>query len=575
MSSRLQKAPFFLTDADVEWVETTLGGMSVDDLIGQVFCLVAYGVDEQASRYAAEVLKVGSVMCRPGSLDEIVQTVGLLQGLSTVPILLAANLESGADGLCATEGTRIGSQMAIAATGDVDMAYRMGVACGREASALGVHWAFAPVVDIDLNFRNPITNIRTFGDDPQRVIDFALAYMRGVKESGVAATAKHFPGDGVDERDQHLVTTVNTLSCAEWDDTYGRVYKTLIDAGVPAVMVGHIALPAYSKKLRPGIKDEDVLPASLAPEIVTGLLREKLGFNGVVATDATVMAGMMMAMDRRTAVPQAIAAGCDVFLFTRNLEEDLRSMQEGVASGLLSRERLTDAARNILALKASLGLHQKQAEGRLAPAPEAARKALGTVEHRAWAEECADRSITLVKEQPGLLPLDPSKTRRVLVYGIDSDTDYFGFRAERPRGSTMAEKLGALLEKEGFAIEYFSVPDKPEGKMVPYADYVGRYDLMLYVADLQTKSNQTVVRIQWSPPMGADVPVFMKTIPTVFVSVANPYHLLDAPRVPTYINTYGASDTVLEQLVDKLRGRSPFKGVSPIDPFCGKWDARL
>lgn len=249
-------------------------------------------------------------------------------------------------------------------------------------------------------------------------------------------------------------------------------------------------------------------------------------------------------------------------------------MKQGVASGILTEERLTDAVRNVLALKAALGLHKK-ARKSLAPTLETARAALGSTEHRAWAEHCADRAITLVKEEKGVLPLSPSKTRRVLLYGIEPDTDFFGFRQERPKGSSAQNKLASLLEKEGFVVEDFSVPDRPEGKMVPYEEYVANYDLMLYVANLETKSNQTVVRIQWSPPMGANVPIYVKAIPTIFISVANPYHLLDVPRVRTYINTYDSSDVVLRNLVDKLMGRSPFKGVSPVDPFCGRWDARL
>ena len=269
----------------------------------------------------------------------------------------------------------------------------------------------------------------------------------------------------------------------------------------------------------------------------------------------------------------AIAAGCDVFLFTRNLEEDFGYMRAGVDSGVLTLERLTDAARNVLALKAALGLHERARE-------ELARRPGGgdCARHgrtSAWSRECADRSITLVKEEPGVLPLSPDRTKRVLVYAVENDTDYFGFREQRPKGSSMAEKLGALLIEEGFDIEYFSVPDKPEGQMVPYREYVASYDLMLYVANLETKSNQTVVRIEWSPPMGANVPIFVSTVPTIFVSVANPYHLLDVPRVKTYINTYGCSDVVLDSLVERLMGRAPFEGSSPVDPFCGKWDTRL
>jgi beta-N-acetylhexosaminidase len=242
MSSRLQRAPFLLSDADVDWVETTLAGMSVDDKIGQVFCTVSYGADEKALRHMAETLKLGGVMCRRGPVDDVISTANLLQDHSEVPLLLAANLEAGGDGVT-TGGTRVGSPMTIAATGDVEMAHKLGVVCGREGAAVGLNWAFAPIADIDFNFRNPITNTRTFGADPQLVADMSVACLRGLQENGVAATVKHFPGDGVDERDQHLVTAVNTLSCDEWDETYGRVYRACIDAGTLAVMVGHIALP--------------------------------------------------------------------------------------------------------------------------------------------------------------------------------------------------------------------------------------------------------------------------------------------------------------------------------------------
>lgn len=570
MSSRLQKAPFFLADADVDWVEGMLGRMSLAEKVGQVFCLVSYGPDEKSLRHMAEVLKVGGVMCRRGPVDEVVDTVRLLQERSEIPMLLAANLEAGGDGV-STDGTRMGSPMAVAATDDVGMAYKLGIVCGREASAVGINWAFAPVADIDWNFRNPITNTRTFGADPQRVADMATAYLKGLQENGVAATAKHFPGDGVDERDQHLVTTVNTLSCEEWDQTYGKVFRACIDAGALAVMVGHIALPEYSRRLCPGIKDKDILPASLSYEITTTLLREKLGFGGLVVSDATAMAGMAMAMERSRAVPQAIAAGCDVFLFTRNLEEDLRYMRDGLETGILTEERLTDAVRNVLALKAALQLHRKKVQDKLVPRLEAAKKMLSLDQHRTWAEECADRAITLVKEEEGILPLSASKTRRVLLYGLDGDGDHLDGSASE----SVTEKVRSMLEKEGFTVEVFVAPEGLEGAMPPYEEVVARYDLMIYVANLGTRSNQTTVRIEWAPPMGSNVPIYMNAVPTVFISLENPYHLLDVPRVKTYVNTYGSSNLALETLMDKLMGRSPFKGSSPVDPFCGRWDSRL
>jgi beta-N-acetylhexosaminidase len=454
MSSRLQRAPFLLSEADVDWVETTLAGMSVDDKIGQVFCLVSYGADEKALRHMAETLKVGGVMCRRGPVGDVISSANLLQDHSEVPMLLAANLEAGGDGVT-TDGTRVGSPMTIAATGDVEMAHKLGVVCGREGAAVGLNWAFAPIADIDFNFRNPITNTRTFGADPQVVADMSVACLRGLQENGVAATVKHFPGDGVDERDQHLVTAVNTLSCDEWDDTYGKVYRACIDAGTLAVMVGHIALPEYSRRLCPGIRDEDILPATLAYEITTTLLRERLGFGGLVVSDATPMAGMAIPMGRPKAVPQTIAAGCDVFLFSRNLTEDLGYMKDGLANGLLTEERLTDAVRNVLALKAALSLHKKKAAGTLVPSLEAAKRALGTKEHLSWAVECADRGITLVKEEKGVLPLSPSKTKRVLLYGLEGFGEFLDGTASE---SSNAERFKSLLEREGFAVDMFVAP---------------------------------------------------------------------------------------------------------------------
>jgi beta-N-acetylhexosaminidase len=159
------------------------------------------------------------------------------------------------------------------------MASHLGEICAEEAGPAGFNWAFAPIIDIDMNFRNPITNTRTFGSDPKLVAAMGEAYVKAVESRGMAASIKHFPGDGHDERDQHLVTSVNGLSCEEWDATYGLAYRTCIAAGAKTVMVGHILQPAYIRHFNPGIRDEDMLPATLSPELLGGLLRTKLGFN--------------------------------------------------------------------------------------------------------------------------------------------------------------------------------------------------------------------------------------------------------------------------------------------------------
>lgn len=362
----LKDRPFYLSDEDVRWVETTLAGMSLEEKIGQLFCLIIRSSDEGYLNYLVKQVKPGGLMLRHMPASEAIAVNRFLQDNSKIPLLLAANFERGGDGL-AVEGTSLGTPLQVAATGDDSLAYRLGVVCGREGAAVGANWAFAPIIDIDFNFRNPITNVRTFGSDPDRVRRMGVQFVKGLQENGLAASIKHFPGDGVDERDQHLVTSVNSLSCEQWDAAYGAAYQACIDAGAMTVMAGHILQPAYTRKLNPEIREQDILPATLSYELVTKLLKEKMGFNGLVVTDATTMAGMTIPMARAQAVPQSIAAGCDMFLFTRNLEEDFGYMKNGIAAGVITPQRLDEALTRILGLKAALKLHLKQDEGRLVP----------------------------------------------------------------------------------------------------------------------------------------------------------------------------------------------------------------
>jgi len=279
---------------------------------------------------------------------------------------------------------------------------------------------------------------------------------------------------------------------------------------------------------------------------------------------------MIAQLPRSKVVPLAVAAGCDMFLFTRNVDEDVASMRAGVKSGVITKARLNEAVTRILALKAALKLHVKKAKGTLIPKLDESMKILGCAEHKAWAKEAADKAATIVKEEPGILPLTPKKYPRVLFYAIESQQ---GFAYSVRAG--VADAFKALLEKEGFKIDAFEPAKAMEGRVKPTTDITDNYDLIVYLANMSTKSNQTVVRIEWAQPMGANCPVFMSQVPTVFVSVENPYHLLDAPRVRTFVNGYCATDDMLKAIVDKLTGRSKFTGVSPIDPFCGRWDTKL
>ena len=555
--------PFYLTDAQVEWVESTYDSMSLEEKIGQLFCPIVFTKDEKELKELVETKHIGGMLYREGPGEELRQSHKILQDASKIPLLTASNLEYGGNG-SAIEGTYYGREMLAAATGDVERAYQLGKVSCSEGAAVGVNWSFAPVVDLDLNYHNPITNVRTFGSDLQTVIDMGKAYIRGAKEEGVATSVKHFPGDGVDERDQHLVTSVNYLSCKEWDESYGKIYKEMIEAGTLTVMAAHIALPAYEEYFdqKPC---ERILPATLSENLLKKLLREQLGFNGLIVTDATPMVGFCSAMDRATAVPLSIENGCDMFLFNRNMEEDFLLMREGYEKGILSDARLEEAVKRILATKAAMHLPEKQEKGQLVP-DASALDILNCETYDRWAKECADEGVTLVKDIQKLLPIDPKKHKRVLLE----------LMGDFPSNKRVCESFVRELEARGFEVTVY----EPEGFEVmedSVESFKSRYDLIFYVGNIETASNKTVSRLNWHTMfgLGNNMPWMVHEMPALFVSVGSPYHLLDAPMIKTFVNGYCNSEYVIHAVVEKLCGDSEFKGKSPIDPFCGKLDLKL
>lgn len=560
---RYKENPFYLTDEQVQWVENTYDSMSLEEKIGQLFCPIVFTKEEKELKELVETKHIGGMLYREGPGEELRQSHKILQDASKIPLLTASNLEYGGNG-SAIEGTYYGREMLAAATGDVERAYQFGKVSCSEGAAVGVNWSFAPVVDLDLNYHNPITNVRTFGSNLQTVIDMGKAYIRGAKEEGVATSVKHFPGDGVDERDQHLVTSVNALSCKEWNESYGKIYKEMIEAGTLTVMAAHIALPAYEEYFdqKPC---ERILPATLSENLLKKLLREQLGFNGLIVTDATPMVGFCSAMDRATAVPLSIENGCDMFLFNRNMEEDFRLMREGYEKGILSDARLEEAVKRILATKAAMHLPEKQEKGQLVP-DASALDILNCETYDRWAKECADEGVTLVKDIQKLLPIDPKKHKRVLLE----------LMGDFPSNKRVCESFVRELEARGFEVTVY----EPEGFEVmedSVESFKSRYDLIFYVGNIETASNKTVSRLNWHTMfgLGNNMPWMVHEMPALFVSVGNPYHLLDAPMIKTFVNGYCNSEYVIHAVVEKLCGDSEFKGKSPIDPFCGKLDLKL
>ncbi|MBW4081000.1 glycoside hydrolase family 3 protein [Paenibacillus sp. S150] len=555
----LQSKPFHLSPEDIRWVHSTLASMDLDSKLGQLLFPVGSTTDRTELVGLLNGIKPSGFMFPAGPAAERQELHRFLQERSELPLLLAANLEFGGNGI-AKEGTFFAKPMQVAATDDGQQAYRLGLTAGREGAGVGVNWTFAPIVDIDYNPRNPITNTRTFGSDPERVARMALGYARGIWESGLAVSVKHFPGDGVDDRDQHLGESINSLPVEEWEGSYGQVYRKLIEAGAETIMVGHIKLPAYSRHLRPGLADEHIMPATLAPELLGPLLRERLGFNGLVLTDASTMAGFMIAEKRSVAVPGTIAAGCDILLFSHNIEEDFSYLREAVRDGRLSLERVEEAVTRILALKASLGLHRRHQTGTLVPEP-AALAVIGLKQHTEWARECADLSVTLVRDTNKLLPIDPVRQKRVLLVVIGDE----GRRQTLPdRYKLLVDKL----EREHFLVTLLKEQESwPNKQKLSIAELQERFDWALYFVNLETDCTMPSLRIHWSPPMGTDLPWFAQELPTVFLSVANPYHHAEVPRSAVLINGYSGNVYVIEAAMDKILGRSKFKGIHPVNPF--------
>ncbi|HFI0403376.1 TPA: glycoside hydrolase family 3 protein [Streptococcus suis] len=558
----LSKQPYNLKPEQVAFVKQTVANLSREEKIGQLFFVI--GQDNNLQEFINKY-KPGGMMYRPGHAEDIKRQISEIQNISKVPLFFAANLESGGNGII-TEGTWIGNPLQIAATNDTEAAYQLGKVASYEANQVGCNMSFSPIVDIDYNFKNPITNTRTFGSDPYRVLKMAQEQAKGLSENNVIPVIKHFPGDGVDDRDQHLLSTINSLSAEDWSNSYGKIYKAMIDDGIPSIMIGHIYQPAWERKINPEISDTDLRPASASKLLIDGLLRKELGFNGLAITDATAMVGYNVILPRHELLPATINAGIDMILFNKNIDEDYEAIARAVQTGIISQERLDEAVTRIIATKVSQNL--LTLENSLGFAiPD--RLELKTDEHGVITANIAKKSITLVKDREGLLPLSPVKTPRIRLVVL-GDSDEGGFK----EGGKVGKLFETGLKKLGFEVTLFQM-DFHEIFQEGIEDLQTKFDLAFYVANIETASNQTTTRLNWIQLMAANAPWFAKSIPTVFVSTANPYHLYDVPFLSTFINAYTGNPETVSAVLKKISGQEVFEGISPVDPFCGDFVAKL
>src|SRR6266403_763747 len=412
-----------LSPAANAWVENTLRKMSVDEKIGQLLFATYHGsltaTDTAAYRqitHDVTDLHVGGfINITQGSPLGIVKSQAYptavlnnqLQAKSQVPLLVGADFERGT-AMRLDEGTSFPTAMALAAGGNPKDAYTMGKVTALEARAVGVHWVYAPDADVNNNPGNPIINTRSFGEDPARVAEFVSEFVRGVRENGGLATAKHFPGHGDTAADSHMDLPVIRADRARLDQLELVPFRAAIAAGAGSIMTGHLSVPA--------LEPDANTPATLSSRILTDLLRKELRFEGLVVTDAMDMGGITVRFAPGEAAVRAFEAGADALLMPPVPDAAFEGLQSAVKSGRISRERLDASVRRILQAKAKLGLDKN----RLVDI-NAINQKFGRIGWQAEAQDISDRGVTLLRDTPHRLPLDATRPTRALLLAFSAD----------------------------------------------------------------------------------------------------------------------------------------------------------
>ena len=545
-----------LTSAQRRWVDSTLASLSLRDRVGQmvmVWVLGDYTSNGDSSfaevRRWIEQDRVGGVSMSLGTPIEVAAKLNSMQRISRVPLIASADLEPGLGRLeggvfshylmDAGSATVFPTNMGIAATGRDEDAYDVARAIGQEARAVGIQIDFAPVVDVNNNPNNPVINTRSFGEDPQRVARLASLFVRGLEETGTVATAKHFPGHGDTDVDSHVGLPIVGANMARLDSVELVPFRAAIDAGAGLVMTAHIALPA--------VEGDSTTPATLAPKIITGLLRDSLGFRGVAITDAMTMEGVGKGYTTEQSSVLAIQAGADILLKPSDPTRAIDAVVAAVDRGDISPARIDSAARHVLVLKARVGL----AVNRYADL-EGLRDVVGSPAHRALAADIAQRAITLLRDRDTLVPL---RGERALIVQYAPATE---LKAGRVFGPTMRAALpGARVVKISP-----STGREQLDSLAAQARAVDRVIVAAYVRRIEGEG-----RFAMPQPIAAwiDSLARQSTGPKVaVVAFGNPYLLRQFPSVGTYAVTYGVSDDLERAAARALLGTAPITGRAPI-----------
>ncbi len=552
ISDILSQAPYALPVDSIQWVTRKIASLNLREKIGQLINVQVMPGDESVFGWI-EKFQIGSVtVINFADREQCRFAIQRIQHSLELPPLVCADVEGGVTSGHIT--TTFPNQLGCAAAGSPDT-YRAAMqVLAAELKELGVNWTFSPVLDVNSAFRSAIVGTRSFGSDPDTIAAFSEVQIQALQSAGVATTAKHWPGEGYDDRDQHLVTTVNPMTVDEWFGVFGRLYRQAIAQGVMSVMSAHIAFPEYARQHgATGLAAYQ--PASVSRLLNDTLLRGELGFNGLIVSDATLMGGLESWSTRREFVPELVRNGCDMVLFSATVAEDIQAIEDAVQSGALTEARVDEALVRILGLKAKLGLHLKSpvTTSTVTPESTANRSAISRL-----SVDCP----TLIKDVRGSIPLNPAVIKKILVIK-EENVNPLG-------GNEFAIVIDKLLAKEGFDVAVFQA-DQDD------IEECTNFDLIIYALAQESQLTKSRIFLDWNKLHGGTLPSmrrFWHEKPTVLISFGHPYYLYDAPRMPCLINAYTPTLEVQQAVVDKMVGRSEFVGISPVDAFCGLEDAR-
>lgn len=558
----------------LKWANEELRKMSLEEKVGQ---LISVGInatflnqDSDAFRtlkHHIEDNKVGGIILFRGPVYESVILVNRMQQLAKYPLLVSADLESGA-GMRFEDTVNFPWNMAVAATGNPEYAKRQGEITAREARALGVHHVFAPVVDVNNNAANPVINVRSYGEDPAQVARFGAAFTEGAQSAGVIATAKHFPGHGDTAVDSHrglpeINVDRNRLNSVEF-----LPFQASVNAGVGSVMVGHIALPQIDatavKPLPQNIKSKPIdtdeageiveekstMPATMSP-VMGEILRKDLKFNGMIVTDALSMSGLTIYFTQEEAAVRALEAGADMLLKPGDVDAAFRGVREAVKSGRITEQRVEESARRILAAKYDLGL----VEQRITPV-DSIDRIVGSKDVRELASEIAEHAITLVRDEDKIVPLKNLKPdSRVFVLGVTNGDDR----------NWIANAFVSRLQRGGLKVESVVLDERSSEQEVQKAiERAKSSDLVFASLYGRVRSGQALsVGVPDAGARALSALIGGKT-PVVGISFGNPYLLQSFPGLRTYMVAYGDMPSLQHAAARALLGEIDIVGKLPI-----------